>query len=87
MMRRLLLLLLALGLWQIAYTQIHCGLEPSDCEEFACELCPVADIDPLLSGFALLYCPPPTPRLAVATSHGAIVSPVSRQNRGRAPPH
>ena len=25
MMRRLLLLLLALGLWQIAYTQVQCG--------------------------------------------------------------
>ena len=53
MMRRLLLLLLALGLWQIAYSQVHCAFEPPDCQEGACELCHFADISPLVSGFSL----------------------------------
>lgn len=86
MMRRLLLLLLALGLWQIARTQVHCDLAPSDCEEAACELCPAADIAPLVSGFDPLCSPPPTPRLAVAPSQSPTASPLSRHNRGRAPP-
>ena len=86
MMRRLLLLLLALGLWQIAYTQIHCSLEPPDCQEGACELCHLADISPLVSDSALLCSPPPNPRPALAPSQGAIVREPSRHNRGRDPP-
>ena len=86
MMRRLLLLLLALGLGQIAYTQIHCSFEPPDCEEGACELCHLADISPLASDSALLCSPPPTPRAAVAPSQGATAQPLSRRYRGRAPP-
>ena len=86
MMRRLLLLLLALGLWQIAYTQIHCGLEPPDCQEGTCELCHLAEISPPASDSAQLYSPPPTPRPAAAPSQGATVWPLSWHNRGRAPP-
>ena len=86
MMRRLLLLLLALGLGQIAYTEIHCSFEPPDCEEGACELCHLADISPLASGSAALCSPPPMPRAAVAPSQGATVQPLSRRYRGRAPP-
>ena len=86
MMRRLLLLLLAVGLWQIAYTQIHCSLEPPDCQEGECELCHLAEISPLSSGSALLCSPPPTPRPALAAGQGATVRPLSRHNRGRAPP-
>lgn len=86
MMRRLLLLLLALGLWQIGYTQIHCGFEPPDCEEGACELCHLGDISPLASGSALLCSPAPAPRAALATSQGATLQPLFSRNRGRAPP-
>ena len=86
MMRRLLLLLLALGLWQIAYTQVHCAFEPPDCQEGACELCHLADISPLTSGPAPLYSPPPNSRTAVAPRQGATVRPLSRSNRGRDPP-
>ena len=59
MMRRLLLLLLALGLWQIGYTQIHCGFEPPDCQEGACELCHLGDISPLASGSSCCARRPP----------------------------
>lgn len=86
MMRRLLLLLLALGLWQIGYTQIHCGFEPPDCQEGVCELCHLGDIPPLASGSALLCSPAPTPRAALAPSQGATIQPLFRHNRGRAPP-
>lgn len=86
MMLRLLLLLVALGLGQIAYTQVHCSFEPPDCEEGACELCHLADISPLASGSAGLCSPPPTPRAAVAPSHGAAAQPHSRRYRSRAPP-
>ena len=86
MMRRLLLLLLALGLWQIGYTQIHCGFEPPDCQEGVCELCHLGDISPLASGSAALCSPAPTPRGAVAPRLGATLQPHSRHNRGRAPP-
>ena len=86
MMRRLLLLLLALGLWQIGYTQVHCAFEPPDCQEGACELCHLADISPLAAGSDLLCSPPPTPRATVKPSQGATVRPLSRHNRGRAPP-
>lgn len=86
MMRRLLLLLLALGLWQIGYTQIHCGFEPPDCREGACELCHLGDISPLDSGSAVLCSPVPTPRAAVAPIQGATLQPLFRRNRGRAPP-
>ena len=87
MMRRLLLLLLALGLWQIGYTRIHCSLEPPDCQEGACELCHLTDIPPLISGSALMSSTPPTPRAAVAPSQCAAVQPPSRHDRCRAPPH
>lgn len=86
MMRRLLLLLLALGLWQIGYTQIHCGFEPPDCQEGACELCHLGDFSPLASGSALLCSPAPTPRAAAAPSQGATLQPLFWRNRGRAPP-
>ena len=86
MMRRLLLLLLALGLWQIAYTQIHCSLEPPDCGEGVCELCRLADISPPASGPALLCWPPPSPYPALAPSQGATARPLLRHNRGRSPP-
>ena len=86
MMRRLLLLVLALGLWQIAYTQIHCALEPPDCQEGACELCHLTDISPLVSDSDLLCSPPPTPRLALAPSQSATIRPLSRRIRCRAPP-
>ena len=86
MMHRLLLLLLALGLWQIACTQVHCGLEPLDCQEGACELCHLADISALPPVFSQLRCPPPTPRPAVLPRQGATFRPFSRHNRGRAPP-
>ena len=86
MMLRLLLLLLALGLGQIAYTQIHCSFEPPDCEEGACELCHLADIPPLASGSVVLCSPPPTPRAAVVPSQGAAAQPLSSRYRGRAPP-
>ena len=86
MMRRLLVLLLALGLWQIAYTQVHCAFEPPDCQEGACELCHLSDISPLASGSDLLCSSPPTPRASVKPSQGATVRPLSSHNRGRAPP-
>ena len=87
MMRRLLLLLLALGLWQFAFSQIHCGLEPPDCQEGACELCHLADVSPAASDSALLCSPPPTLSLGIAQSQGATVWPLFRHYRGRAPPH
>ena len=86
MMRRLLLLLLALGLWQIGSTEIHCSLEPPDCREGACELCHLSDVSTPASGSALLCSPPPTPRPAIALSQDATVWPLSRHYRGRAPP-
>ena len=86
MMRRLLLLLLALGLWQLAYTQIHCSFEPPDCQEGACELCHVADISTLISGSALLCAPTPAPRAAVVPGQQVTLLPLLRLNRGRAPP-
>ena len=87
MMRRLLLLLLALGLWQIAYSQLHCALEPPDCQEGACELCHLADTSPLVPGLSQVCSPPPCPRPAIGSSQGATFRPLSRHNRGRAPPH
>ena len=86
MIRRLLLLLLALGLWQVAYTQIHCSLEPPDCQEGKCELCHFADIAPQVSGSARLCSPPAAPSPAVAPNQGAPGRPFSKHNRGRAPP-
>ena len=86
MMGRLLLLLLALGLAQVASTQIHCSFEPPDCEEGACGLCHLADISPLASSSAVQCSPPPTPRAVVAPCQGATVQPLSRRYRGRAPP-
>lgn len=86
MMRRLLFVVLALGLWQIAYTRIHCGFEPPDCQEGECDLCHLTDLAPLLSGTAALCSPPPAPRLAGTQSHDAAVRTVWRHNRGRAPP-
>lgn len=86
MMRRLLLLLLALGLWQIGYTQVHCSLEPPDCQEGKCELCHVADIAPQISGSARLCSPTPAPRPALAPDQGATGRLLSKHNRGRAPP-
>lgn len=86
MMRRLLLLLLALGLWQIAYTQIHCSLEPPDCQEGRCELCHLADIAPQVSDSARLCSPPAAPRSAAAPNQGPTGRLLSKHNRGRAPP-
>ena len=54
MTRQLLLLLLALGLWQLPYTQLHCAFEPPDCKEGACDLCHLADVSPLVSAFRRL---------------------------------
>ena len=86
MMRRLLLLLLAVGLWQIGYTQIHCAFEPPDCQEGACELCHLADASPLPSGSVPLGSRPPASRAAVAPSDGATVQPPPSRSRGRGPP-
>lgn len=86
MTRRLLLLLLALGLGQIAYTQICCSFEPPDCEEGACELCHLVDILPLSPGSALPGSPPPTLRAALAPSQGWSIPPFPRRNSDRAPP-
>lgn len=86
MMRRLLLLLLALGLWQLAYNQVHCALEPPDCQEGACDLCHLADISPLDSGSSLLCSPPPTQGPVIAPSQGATVRLLSKRYRSRAPP-
>lgn len=85
-MRQLLHLLLALGLWQLADTQIHCAFEPPDCQEGACDFCHMAEIPPLEPGSARLALPAPNPNSAVAPSLGAIVRPLLRNNRGRAPP-
>ena len=46
-MRRLLLLLLALGLWQITYAQIHCAFETEDSDEACCELCHLSSLTPI----------------------------------------
>ena len=86
MTRRLLLLLLALGLWQIAFNQVHCALEPPDCQEGACDLCHLAEISPLVSGSSQVCSPPPTPQPVVAPSQGATVRLLSKRNRSRAPP-
>ena len=86
MMRRLLLPLLALGLWQIAYSQADCAFEPPDCQVGACELCHFADISPLVSGFSLPCSPPPTPGATVEPGQGATGRPIPSHNRGRAPP-
>lgn len=85
-MRRLLLLLLALGLWQIAYAQVHCGLEPAACEEGRCELCHLGDVAPLTGGVASLSAPVLSPRPSGALRRCALFSPSLRRSRGRAPP-
>ena len=86
MMRRLLLLLLALGLWQIACAQLHCGLEPPDCQEGACDFCHLVDISQLATGSTALWSPLTAPSLAVAPNQGAADQALLRHNRGRAPP-
>ncbi len=86
MTRQLLPLLLALGLWQLAYTQLHCAFEPPDCKEGACDLCHLADVSPLVSASAVLCAPPATPRASMAPRQGAAARPRLRHKRGRAPP-
>lgn len=86
MMRRLLLLFLALGLWQVAYTEIHCAIEPPDCQEGTCELCHLAEISTVTPGSGPAFSPPPTLRAAAAPDEYVTVRPFTRQNRGRAPP-
>lgn len=85
-MKRFLLLLLAIGLWQISCAGIHCDLGPSDCEEFECELCAVGDIAPLVPDIAQVCSPPAARRLAVAPTQSAVVQSLPGRKRGRAPP-
>jgi len=84
--RRLVLLLLALGLCQIVYAQIHCALETTDCSEGSCELCHLSDGAPPTPGAATLSSPTLSPRLAPIWRPFAPAKPPSRRSRGRAPP-
>ena len=86
MMRCLLVLLLALGLGPLAYSQIHCGFAPVDCQEGECELCHLADDLPLIAGIPPLSSPPPALRSFGGACHGLPARPLLRRNRGRAPP-
>ena len=90
MMRRPLLLLLvpllALGLWQITYAEIHCAFETEESDEACCELCH-------LSRFALIVCSPPRLVSPTPTFHSTDTLPhlaplvsVLRLSQGRAPP-
>ncbi len=86
MMRRCLLLLLALGLWQVAFAQVHCSVELEDCEEGACELCPLSHISPQVPDSALLCSLLPARRTSAVPSQRATAAPPLRRSRGRAPP-
>lgn len=85
-MRRLLLLLLALGLWQIAYAQIHCGLEPADCLEGDCELCHLSDVTPLQSGGVTVSLVLPSAFATLVAPRCRPLGPPLRRRLGRAPP-
>jgi len=86
MMRIPALLLLAAGLLQIAYAQVHCGLEPADCKEGACELCHSSDVAPLIPRACLPSPLTPTLFADSAVSRRHPLGPPVRRGRGRAPP-
>lgn len=86
MTRRLLILLAAVGLWQIAYAQIHCALETAECSEGSCELCHLNDEAPLSCEGAAVSSPPLALHPPVAPNPCAPAATPLRQSRGRAPP-
>lgn len=85
-MRRLVFLLLALGLLQIAYAQVHCALEESDCDEARCELCHLSDLTPYVSGVIQLPAPATAFAPKVVQGRRSPLRPPVHCSRGRAPP-
>ena len=90
MMRRPLLLLLvpllALGLWQITYIEIHCAFETEESEEACCELCHPGSLTAIVGSAPRLFSPTPTFHSKDTLSHHAPLVSVLRLNQGRAPP-
>lgn len=86
MMRRLLLLLLALGLWQIAYAQIHCAFETADSDEACCELCHLSSLTPIACNALRLISPNPTFQSKDTLHSRAPRFTASRPSQPRAPP-
>ena len=90
MMRRPLLLLLvpmlALGLWQITYAEIHCAFETEDSEEACCELCHLSRFALIVCSAHRLFSPTPTFHSKDILPHRAPLVAVLRLSQGRAPP-
>ncbi|MCY4588214.1 MAG: hypothetical protein OXB98_19465 [Bryobacterales bacterium] len=86
MMRRLLLLLLALGLWQIAYAQIHCALETADSDEACCELCHLSSLTPIDCSALRLFSPNPTFHSKDTLPRRTPLFTALRPSQPRAPP-
>ena len=90
MMRRPLLLLLvpllALGLWQITYAEIHCAFETEDTEEACCELCHLSRFALIVCSAPRLFSPTPTFHSKDTLPHRAPLVRALRPSQARAPP-
>ena len=86
MMRRLLLLLLALGLWQITYAQIHCAFETADSDEACCELCHLGSLTPVACSALRLVSPNPTFHSKDTLPRRTPLFTALRPSQSRAPP-
>lgn len=90
MMRRplllLLILLLALGLWQITYARIHCAFETEDTEEACCELCPLSRLTLVAGSAPRLFSPIPTFHAKDTPPRRAPLVRALRPSQARAPP-
>ncbi len=89
-MRRPLLLLLvpllALGLWQITYAEIHCAFETEDTEEACCELCHLSRLTLMACSALRLFSPHPTFHTKDTPPRRAPLVSVLRPSQARAPP-
>ena len=89
-MRRPLLLLLvpllALGLWQITYAEIHCAFETEDTEETCCELCHLSRLTLMASSAPRLFSPHPTFHTKDTPPRRAPLVRALRPSQARAPP-
>lgn len=85
-MRRIVVILLALGLWQIAFAQIHCALEASDCEEGRCELCHFNDLTPNVPSATRLPLPVTASECRFEPERRLPLRQPLQRRQGRAPP-
>lgn len=82
----LLVLLLALGLWQIAYAQIHCAFEAEDSDEACCELCHLSRLTLIACSALRLFSPNPTFHSKDTPPRHAPLVRALRPSQARAPP-